>query len=77
MTATVPAERRMANDIARQFHHVPADRAAEAVAGHVRRFWNPWMRTRLVGLVDAGAEGFDPVVVAAVGLMRADTGPTE
>jgi formate dehydrogenase subunit delta len=72
MTTTVPAERRMANDIAWQFHHVPADRAAEAVAGHVGRFWNPRMRTRLVELVDAGADGPDPVVAAAVGLIRAD-----
>jgi formate dehydrogenase subunit delta len=70
MTTTVPAERRMANDIARQFHHVPADRAAEAIAGHVGRFWNPRMRTRLLGLVDSGADGLDPLVVAAVSLMR-------
>jgi formate dehydrogenase subunit delta len=70
MTTTVPAERRMANDIARQFHHIQADLAAEAIAGHVRRFWSPRMRIRLVGLVDAGADGLDPLVVAAVSLMR-------
>lgn len=60
----------MANDIAAQFHHLPSQRAAEAVAGHLRRFWDPRMRTRLFEFVDAGADGLDPLVAAAVRLMR-------
>lgn len=70
MTVSVPPERRMANDIAAQFHHLPSERAAEAVAGHLRRFWDPRMRTRLFEFVDAGADGLDPLVAAAVRLMR-------
>ncbi|MEU8984396.1 formate dehydrogenase subunit delta [Streptomyces sp. NPDC048309] len=70
MTATVPPERRMANDIAANLGHLPGEQAAEAVAGHIGRFWDPRMRTRLYEFVDAGADGLDPLVVAAVKLLR-------
>ncbi|WP_372344816.1 formate dehydrogenase subunit delta [Streptomyces sp. KL116D] len=80
MTHTaVPAERRMANDIAKHHAHLPADQAAEAVAGHLTKFWDPRMRQRLLASVEEGAEGadgadgadgFDPLVLAAVKLMR-------
>lgn len=66
----MPAERRMANDIAANLVHLPGDRAAEAVAGHIGRFWDPRMRTRLLDFVDAGADGLDPLVVEAVKLLR-------
>lgn len=66
----MPAERRMANDIAVNLAHLPGDRAAEAVAGHIGRFWDPRMRTRLFAFVDAGAEGLNPLVVEAVKLLR-------
>ncbi|MEU1618811.1 formate dehydrogenase subunit delta [Streptomyces sp. NPDC008238] len=70
MADAVPAERRMANDIAANLVHLPGDRAAEAVAGHIGRFWDPRMRTRLFDFVDSGADGLDPLVVAAVKLLR-------
>lgn len=70
MTATVPSEQRMANQIAANFRHVPADTAAEAIATHIRRFWDPRMRGRLQELVDDGADGLDPVVLAAAQLLR-------
>jgi formate dehydrogenase subunit delta len=70
MTATVPSERRMANDIARNLSHLPGGRAAEEIAGHIGRFWDPRMRSRLYEYVDAGADDLDPLVVAAVKLMR-------
>lgn len=66
----MPAERRMANDIAANLVHLPGDRAAEAVAGHIGRFWDPRMRARLLDFVDAGADGLDPLVVEAVKLLR-------
>ncbi|GAA0308562.1 formate dehydrogenase subunit delta [Streptomyces turgidiscabies] len=68
--AAVPPERRMANDIAANHGHLPSETAAEAIAGHVDRFWDPRMRTRLYEFVDAGADGLDPLVVAAVKLLR-------
>jgi formate dehydrogenase subunit delta len=70
VTTTVRSEIRLANDIAAQFHHLPKERAAEAIAGHIRGFWDPRMRAHLVGCVDAGADGLDSLVVAAVGLLR-------
>jgi formate dehydrogenase subunit delta len=70
MAATVPPERRMANDIAANHGHLPSDVAAEAIAGHLGKFWDPRMRTRLYEFVDAGADGLDPLVVAAVKRMR-------
>jgi len=65
-----PAERRMVNDIARQLGYLPAEEAAEAIAGHVRRFWDPRMRARLFALVDDGADGLDPLAVAAAARLR-------
>jgi formate dehydrogenase subunit delta len=70
MTATVPSELRMANDIARNLGHLPGEEAVEAIAGHIGRFWDPRMRARLNAFVDAGADGLDPLVVAAVKLLR-------
>jgi formate dehydrogenase subunit delta len=62
---TLPPEARRANRIAANFRHLPDERAAAAVADHIRRFWDPSMRARLVVLADAGHD-LDPVVVAAV-----------
>ncbi|MEV6105630.1 formate dehydrogenase subunit delta [Streptomyces sp. NPDC051940] len=70
MAATVPAERRMADDIARNHSHLPADVAAQAIAGHIGRFWDPRMRQKLYAAVDADAGALDPLVVAAVRLLR-------
>lgn len=70
MTATVPSELRMANDIARNLSHLSGERAAEEIAGHIGRFWDPRMRARLHDFVDAGADGLDPLVLEAVKLLR-------
>ncbi|WP_052864180.1 formate dehydrogenase subunit delta [Streptomyces niger] len=69
MSTTLPPESRMANDIARAFRHLPREQAIEAVAGHIGRFWDPRMRSRLTRFVDEGAEGIAPEVVAAVRLL--------
>ncbi len=65
---------RLANDIAAQFHHLPADQGATAVAGHLRNFWDPRMRRQLQAHVDTGADGLDPLAVAAVALLRQPAG---
>lgn len=69
MNTSVP-EVRLANDIAVQFHHLPADAAAKEVAGHIRSFWDPRMRTKLFERIDAGEAGLDPLVTAAADLLR-------
>lgn len=64
---TAPAEARMGNQIARQFAHLPADEAADAVARHIESFWDPRMRRTLQALVAAHDQSLDPVLVAAAG----------
>jgi formate dehydrogenase subunit delta len=66
-TGHVPAEARMGNDIARQFAHLPAAQAAEAIAGHIERFWEPRMRRNLEALAAAQDDSLDPLVVDAAG----------
>lgn len=67
----VTPEVRMANDIAVQFHHMPADAAAKAVATHIGKFWERRMRERLLTQVDAGdTADLDPAALEAVGLLR-------
>ncbi|MBO0828759.1 MAG: formate dehydrogenase subunit delta [Streptosporangiales bacterium] len=67
----VTPEVRLANDIAVQFHHMPADAAAKAVATHIGQFWERRMREHLFAQVDAGdTADLDPVALAAVALLR-------
>jgi formate dehydrogenase subunit delta len=66
----VSAEQRMANQIAANQRHLPEADAVTAVAGHIDRFWNSFLRDRLYALVDAGGKGLDPVVVKAVERIR-------
>lgn len=61
----VSTQVRMANDIAAQFRHLPDDAAVEALAGHLRQFWEPRMRAQLLEVVAAGGEGLDRLVIAA------------
>ena len=57
----------MGNDIARQFAHLPAEVAAQAVARHIETFWDPRMRRALETLVAAHDDSLDPLLVDAVG----------
>ena len=66
MTSVAP-EARMGNDIARQFAHLPAEVAAQAVARHIETFWDPRMRRALEALVAAHDDSLDPLLVDAVG----------
>lgn len=61
-----PAVVRLANDIARQFAHLPAGEAAEHVATHLTKFWERRMLKDLVARTRAGMDDLDPLVVAAV-----------
>ena len=70
MTMAAPSEIRLATDIAAQFKHVPTAEGAAAVAGHVRRFWDPRMRARLIKEVAQSSEDCDPLVAAAVRVLE-------
>ncbi|MDT5197969.1 MAG: formate dehydrogenase subunit delta [Mycobacterium sp.] len=69
MAHNEPAELRMVNDIIVNLQYLPAEQAATAVADHVKRFWDPRMKRRLIELVAAETEPLDPVVVAAAALL--------
>ena len=66
------AELRLINDIARQHRTRPPDEAAEAIAAHVRKFWDPRMRARLLALADSHAEALDPLAEAAADQLRSE-----
>lgn len=70
-----PPTIRMLNDIAVQFAHRPPAVAAAAVAGHVRRFWEPRMRVQLLTATLDGAAILEPAAAAAVTLLRAEATP--
>jgi len=60
----------MVNNIAAQFGYLPPDRAAEETANHVRKFWDPRMKTRLIDLAAGGAADLGPVAYTAVRLVQ-------
>ncbi|MDI5979776.1 formate dehydrogenase subunit delta [Amycolatopsis magusensis] len=61
---------RLANEIARQFGGQPEDRAAATIAQHIRQFWDPRMRADLLAQVAADPSPVDPLIQAAVRLLR-------
>ena len=65
-TPLVPPVVRLANDIARQFAHLPGDQASAAVANHIAMFWDPRMRAELAREIDRDASQLDPLVVQGV-----------
>ncbi|GAA0619191.1 hypothetical protein GCM10009547_22020 [Sporichthya brevicatena] len=67
---TIRPEVRLAGEIADQFRHKPQDAAAEAIASHIRMFWDPRMRTTLLAAESAG-EVDDSLVRAAVERLQA------
>jgi len=57
---------KMANDIAHFFQSEPDHgEAVKGVAGHLQRFWDPRMRSRLAAHVAAGGEGLSPLALEA------------
>jgi len=70
MSQTVPAQVRLANDIAVQFHHRPADEAASAIANHIRMFWDPRMRSELLTRAETDTADLDPLVIEAVRILK-------
>ena len=67
----------MGNDIARQFAHLPAPKAAEAIARHIETFWDPSMRRTLEALVAAHDDSVDPLLIDAAGRLAAHASRSE
>ena len=64
----------MANEIAAFFHSASEDgQAAQSVALHLRRFWDPRMRQQIIThLKSGGGEGLTPISRAAIELLAAE-----
>jgi len=57
----------MANDISAFFAAEPTvDAAAQGVANHMRRFWDPRMRRQIVAHLEAGGDGLTQISRQAV-----------
>ncbi len=58
---------KMANEIAAFFAAEPERTVAlEGIAGHLRRFWEPRMRTAIFAALDTGGDGMSPHVKDAL-----------
>ncbi|MDT3685388.1 MAG: formate dehydrogenase subunit delta [Pseudorhodoplanes sp.] len=60
----------MANQIGKFFSSQGHDGAAAGIAEHIRKFWDPRMRSVILSHLDAGGQGLDPDVRAAIGRLR-------
>jgi formate dehydrogenase subunit delta len=61
---------RMANDIGRFFAAEPdQEQAAQEIVSHIKRFWDPRMRSRIIEHYRAGGEGLADLVRRAIGLL--------
>jgi formate dehydrogenase subunit delta len=60
----------MANQIATFFQSQPAKEAAQGVATHINKYWEPRMRRKLFEHIDAGGEGLNPLVIEAAAKIR-------
>lgn len=56
----------MANQIGKFFASQGREQAAAGTADHIRKFWDPRMRSAIVAHLRAGGAGLDPVTRLAV-----------
>jgi formate dehydrogenase subunit delta len=65
----------MANQIGKFFAAQGREKSVEAIADHLKNFWDPRMRAAILADLDAGRANLDPAVREAVGRLRT-THPT-
>lgn len=56
---------RMAEDLVRNFGVLPRDEAADAIATHIKKFWEPRMRHELMANIRFGNPALHPLLVLA------------
>jgi formate dehydrogenase subunit delta len=56
----------MANQIATFFESQGQEKAVAGTADHIKKFWDPRMRTQIVTHIKAGGGGLDPVARKAI-----------
>lgn len=60
----------MANQIATFFKSQPKSEAAQGVATHINKFWEPRMRRQLFEILEKEENGLDALVLDAVPLIH-------
>ena len=61
----------MANQIGKFFQSQGHDNAVPGIAEHIRKFWDPRMRSAIFAHLDAGGAGLDPNVRDAIAALKA------
>ena len=56
----------MANQIGKFFHSQGNGKAVPGIAEHIKKFWDPRMRSAILAHLDNGGAGLDPDVKDAV-----------
>jgi formate dehydrogenase subunit delta len=56
----------MANQIATFFVSQPQAEAVAGIENHIRKFWDPRMRGKILGLRAAGGDGLHPLAREAI-----------
>jgi formate dehydrogenase subunit delta len=60
----------MANQIGSFFKSQGPGKVTPGVADHIKKFWDPRMRSLIEAHVDAGGAGLDPEVRGAIELLK-------
>jgi formate dehydrogenase subunit delta len=61
----------MANQIGKFFQSQGNDKAVAGIAEHIRKFWDPRMRSAILAHLDAGGAELDPNVREAIATLKA------
>jgi formate dehydrogenase subunit delta len=60
----------MANQIGKFFQSQGRDKAVPGIAEHIKKFWDPRMRSGIFAHLDAGGAGLDPHVREAIEALK-------
>ncbi|CAN5404802.1 hypothetical protein BH10PSE11_BH10PSE11_01240 [soil metagenome] len=61
----------MANQIGKFFATQDTSKASDAIAEHLRKFWDPRMRKQICAYFNGGGKGLDPLTYRAVEMIAA------
>jgi len=62
----------MANQIGKFFQYQRESEVVPGISGHIRKFWDPRMRTAIFAYLDQGGEGLDPLEKEAILQLKED-----
>jgi formate dehydrogenase subunit delta len=60
----------MANQIGKFFQRQGREKAVPGIAEHIRKFWDPRMRSAVIAHLENGGAGLDPNVRDAVEVLK-------